>query len=112
MLVAASREKDGSYAAGGLKASLKWLEKAQEFAPDLFEINMIEAFIYIYSGRLDDARIVLDYLEELDPSDYYILTAEAAYWRQRKKLKRRGRNILMNTALTASGNTMEIGSFF
>lgn len=86
-LISASRERDGSYALGGLKASLEWLEKAQELAPDLIEINFIEAFIYIYSGRLEDARIVLDYLESLDDSDYYVLTAEASYWRRLKNLE-------------------------
>lgn len=85
-LVKISGEKDGSYTREGLDAALRWLEEAQDLAPDLLEINMIEAFIYIYSGRFDDARIILDYLEAIDPNDYYVLTAEAAFWFQQKKL--------------------------
>jgi tetratricopeptide (TPR) repeat protein len=83
-LVKASREKDGTYAQEGLDAALEWLEKAQSLAPDLIEINMIEAYVYIYGGRLDDARIILDYLENIDPSDYHVLIAEAEYWNQQK----------------------------
>jgi tetratricopeptide (TPR) repeat protein len=86
-LIRASVERDGTYATEGLDASLSWLEKAQELAPDLLEINMIEAFIYIYGGRFDDARIILDYLEAIDATDYHVLMAEAAYWSQQKKLK-------------------------
>lgn len=86
-LIRASLEKDGSYSQEGLDASLDWLEKAQELAPDLLEINMIEAFIYIYGGRLEDARIILDYLESIDATDYHVLVAEAAYWSQQRKLK-------------------------
>ena len=51
VLVKASREKDGSYAEPGLSSALDWLEKAQEMAPDITDVNMIEAFIYVYSGR-------------------------------------------------------------
>jgi len=84
-VIKASREKDGTYSQKGLDASLKWLEKAQELSPDLIEINMIEAYIYIYGDRLEDARIILDYLEEIDPTDYHVLIAEAEYWAQQKK---------------------------
>jgi tetratricopeptide (TPR) repeat protein len=86
-LVRASLEKDGSYSQEGLDASLGWLEKAQELAPDLLEINMIEAFIYIYGSRIEDARIILDYLETIDATDYHVLMAEAAYWSQQRKMK-------------------------
>lgn len=85
-LLKASREKDGSYAKGGLAAALEWLEKAQELAPDIFEINMVEPFIYVYSGRFDDARLVLDYLESIDKNHYYLLRAEIAYWQEQGKL--------------------------
>ncbi|MFN2188583.1 MAG: tetratricopeptide repeat protein [Candidatus Promineifilaceae bacterium] len=84
-VVKASREPNGSYDQNGLEAALEWLEKAQELAPDLIEINMIEAFIYIYGDRLEDARIILDYLEDLNPSDYHVLIAEAEYWAQQDK---------------------------
>lgn len=85
-LLKAAREKDGSYAQVGLTAALEWLEKAQELAPDIFEINMVEPFIYIYSGRLDDARLVLNYLESIDNNHYYILRAEIAYWQEQGTL--------------------------
>lgn len=84
-LLKAAREKDDSYAQVGLAAALEWLEKAQELAPDIFEINMVEPFIYIYSGRFDDARLVLDYMESIDKNHYYLLRAEIAYWQEQGK---------------------------
>lgn len=79
-LVAAAREADGSYAQSGLDAALEWLEKAQALAPDIVEINFIEALIYIYSGRFEDARLILDYLVEQDPNCFYLTEAEVAFW--------------------------------
>ncbi|MCP5097180.1 MAG: tetratricopeptide repeat protein [Chloroflexi bacterium] len=85
MLVAASREKkDGSYDEVGLDAAMDWLEKAQETEPDIVEINMIEALVYAYGNRLDDARLVLDYLQGQEPTEYMLHLAEIAYWLQRK----------------------------
>ncbi|MCA9961922.1 MAG: tetratricopeptide repeat protein [Anaerolineales bacterium] len=81
-LIAASREQDGSYAEEGLETALAWLEKAQETEPDIVDINVVEAFIYIHGGRLDDARLVLDYLQERDPYSYYLQLAEFLYWQQ------------------------------
>jgi tetratricopeptide (TPR) repeat protein len=49
-------------------------------APDINDINMIEAFIYVYSGRYADARLVLDYLESARPNDYHLHRAEIAFW--------------------------------
>lgn len=86
ILVKASRENNGSYSDLGLSSALEWLEKAQEMAPDVTDINMIEAFIYVYSGRLDDARLVLDYLESINSNDYHVLRAEIAYWQEQGKL--------------------------
>lgn len=86
-LVGASREKDDTYSQMGLDAALEWLEKAQDLAPDVLEINMVEAFIYVYSGRYDDTRLVLDYLEAIDPQEYYVLTAEVAYWQEQGNLE-------------------------
>ncbi len=86
-LLKAAREEDGSYSEIGLTSSLAWLEKAQALAPDLLEVNMIEAFIYVYSGRYDDARIILDYLENISSVDYYVLRAEIAYWQEQGKLE-------------------------
>jgi tetratricopeptide (TPR) repeat protein len=80
-LLTAARGSDGSYATEGLEASLSWLEKAQDLAPDATDINVVEAFIYIYGRRLDDARLVLDYLHEQDDENYYLCRAEIDYWR-------------------------------
>ncbi len=85
-LLAASRDEDGAYVQEGLDASLSLLERAQETAPDVADINVIEALIYVYSNRLDDARTVLDYLQDQDPHNYYIHRAEFAYWMARDDL--------------------------
>jgi tetratricopeptide (TPR) repeat protein len=55
---------------------MEWLEKAQESEPDILLINMIEALIYIYNGRFEDARIVLDYLHQQGHDNYYLNVAE------------------------------------
>ena len=86
-LVRASRENDGSYSQYGLDAALNWLEKAQELAPEVADINMVEAFIYIYSGRFADARLILNYLEASEPSTYHLLSAEVAYWQEQGELE-------------------------
>ena len=79
-LIAAAKEKDGSYFSDGLDAAMAWLEKAQELEPDVWEINMLEPLIYVHNGRLEDARTVLDYLHEIRPSDYFLYRIEVAYW--------------------------------
>jgi len=79
-LIAAAQEKDGSYYLGGLEAAMDWLEKAQALEPDVLEINMLEPLIYVHNGRLEDARLVLDYLHEIQPSDYFLYRIEVAYW--------------------------------
>lgn len=85
-LIKASREEDGTYSERGLKEALDWLEKAQDLDPDVLEINVVEVLIYIYGGRYEDARLVLDYLEAIDDGDYYVLKAEIAYWQQQGQL--------------------------
>lgn len=70
----------GAYDETGLQAALQWVEKAQETAPDEVEINVIEALVYIYSARYDDARLVLDYLQGEEPENYYLLRTEMTYW--------------------------------
>jgi tetratricopeptide (TPR) repeat protein len=87
LLVAAARESSGEYDQNGLDAAMTWLEKAQETEPDIVEINMIEALIYAYGNRFDDARLVLDYLQDQDPMEYLVHLAEVAYWRQQKDLE-------------------------
>jgi tetratricopeptide (TPR) repeat protein len=85
-LVTASRENNETFDQNGLEAAMAWLEKAQELAPDVVDINMIEAFIYVYGGRFEDARLVLDYLENIEPDNFYLIKAEAAFWRRQEKL--------------------------
>lgn len=81
-LIVASAENDGSYSAQGLAEAMRWLVQAQEAEPDVLEINVAEALVYTYNGRTDDARIVLDFLLEQDPDNYFLLEAEIAYWQQ------------------------------
>ncbi len=80
-LLVAAQESDGSYAPLGLAESMKWLEQAQELAPDIVEVNVIEAMIYAGHGRYEDARLVLDYLQDIDPANYQLAKAEIAYWK-------------------------------
>lgn len=87
ILVAASREQDGSFDPTGLNAAMTWLEKAQETEPDIMLINMIEALIYCYNGRLDDARLVLDYLHQQSPNDYYLNVAEMVLAQQQGEIE-------------------------
>lgn len=86
VLVTASRERDGSYALSGLDAAMTWLEKAQALAPDEVDINMIEAFVYVYNGRSEDARLVIDFLWDIEPRNYHVHLANVAYWTQQKDL--------------------------
>lgn len=86
MLITASQERDGSYTEAGLDTAMAWLEQAQELEPDLVDINMIEAFIYVYNGRYEDARLVIDYLNEVDPANYHVQLANIAYWLAQKDL--------------------------
>jgi tetratricopeptide (TPR) repeat protein len=87
MMVAAARDADGSYDETGLNEAMDWLEKAQAGVLDRTEINFIEALIYVYDGRLDDARLILDYLHEQEPHNFYVYQVEAEYWRARGDLQ-------------------------
>ncbi len=87
VLVAASREGDGSYYQAGLNEAMSWLEKAQETEPDIRLINMIEALIYCYSGRFDDARLVLDYLHQQGDDHYYLNVVEMALAQQQGEVE-------------------------
>jgi tetratricopeptide (TPR) repeat protein len=86
VLIASSRERDGSHVAAGLDEAMRWLEKAQDLEPDLVDINMIEAFVYVYNGRLPDARLVIDYLFDIEPMNYHVHLANVAYWTEQKNL--------------------------
>ena len=86
VLVVASQERDGSYVLDGLDTAMEWLEKAQALEPDYVDINMIEAFVYVYNGRSDDARLVIDYLLDIEPGNYHVHLANVAYWVQQKEL--------------------------
>lgn len=79
-LLAAAQEDNGRYDTDSLQLALSWLEKAQASEPDVVGINFIEALIYIYEERLDDARLILDYLHQQDASNYYAQVAEMLYW--------------------------------
>ncbi len=83
-LVLASQEKDGTFSHRGLEEAKKWLEQAQDAAPDILEINVIEALVYTYDGREDDARLILDYLQKQDPNNFRLLRAEVAYWKRQQ----------------------------
>ncbi len=88
VLVAASREGDGSYYQSGLDEAMKWLEAAQETEPDIRLMNMIEALIYAYSGRFEDARLVLDYLHEQGSEHYHLNVAEMELAQQQGDVER------------------------
>lgn len=80
VLIVASREADGAYMPNGLKAAMHWLEQAQALEPDAVNINFLEALIYIHEKKLEEARLVLNYLQGQDPENYYLHLAEIAYW--------------------------------
>ena len=79
-VMAAARESSGEYAPAGLKTAMEWLEAAQEMAPDIVSINFIEARIYVFEDRLEDARLVLDFLQEQDPNNYHVWATETLFW--------------------------------
>lgn len=89
-LVAASREPDGSFYPDGLDAAMEWVEKAQETEPDILLINMIEALVYIYDGRFEDAALVLGYLREQDAANYYLHVAEMILAQRRGDIEKAG----------------------
>lgn len=90
ILLAAAREQDGSYYQPGLEAAMTWLEQAQETEPDITLINMIEALIYCYNGRFEDARLVLDYLHQQRPDDYHLNVAEMTLAQQQGDIETAG----------------------
>ena len=67
----------------GLQNAMQWLERSQNFEPDRPEINFIEAVIYLNGRQFEKARLVLDYLSNQDPQNYYLITTEMNYWKQR-----------------------------
>ena len=83
VFVAASSGVIGKHDKTGMALAMQWLEKAQEMEPDVQAINLVEPLIYIHNGRIDDARLVLDYLGGADPFDYQYHTIEIAYWLKR-----------------------------
>lgn len=99
-LIAAAREENGRYHPDGLKLALSWLEKAQASEPDIVGINFIESLIYIYGARLEDARLILDYLGRQEPTNYYLLVSEMLYWIQQGDLAQM--NIAFQAASEAS----------
>ncbi|WP_420628556.1 tetratricopeptide repeat protein [Candidatus Leptofilum sp.] len=87
-VIAASQEKDGNYTPDGLAAAKAWLDKAQDLEPDVVEINMLEPLLYVHNGRLEDARLVLDYLHDLSHADYYLYRIEVDYWQAMDDLEK------------------------
>ena len=69
-LLAAARQEDGDYAPEGLDAALGWLEKEQYLAPYVIDINFVESLVDIYGQRFVVARLVLEYLHQLDSEHY------------------------------------------
>jgi tetratricopeptide (TPR) repeat protein len=67
----------------GLQNAMQWLERSQNYEPDRSEINFIEAVIYLNGKQFDKARMVLDYLTNQDPQNYYLIITEMEYWDQR-----------------------------
>jgi tetratricopeptide (TPR) repeat protein len=74
---------DGVYDIG-FEEALKWLEKAQEWEPNLVEINFIEAVVYLNWGQLENGRLILDHLAQDNPKNYYLCLTEMNYWSQQK----------------------------
>lgn len=117
VLITASRENAGSHHQPGLDAALQWIEKAQEMEPDLIDINVLEGFVYIYSDRLADARLILDYLANLDPHHPLLLRAEIAYWAQQQDIPQtvRAFHALMdqtNTGLLRMALNTQLADFY
>lgn len=75
-------EAEGASNADALRAALEWLEQAQQLAPDVVDINFIEALAYIHGERYEDARLVLDYLYDQDPNSFFLRRAEMVYWQK------------------------------
>jgi tetratricopeptide (TPR) repeat protein len=81
---------DASYESGdefddtGLQHALEWLQKAQSLAPDQFEINILEVAIYLSGRRNEEARTVLQYLNQSPPitypDEFYLCKAAMHYW--------------------------------
>jgi tetratricopeptide (TPR) repeat protein len=68
----------------GFEEALRWLEKAQEWEPNLVEINFIEAVLYINSGQMENGRLILDHLVREGPDNYYLCMTEMNYWSRQK----------------------------
>jgi tetratricopeptide (TPR) repeat protein len=62
--------------------------KAQDIVDNRVEINIIEADLYIAMNRLEDARAILDVLQEEDYIDCDIARSEMRYWEKKKEIKR------------------------
>jgi tetratricopeptide (TPR) repeat protein len=88
VLIAASSDEHGSWYQPGLEDALAWLERAQALEPDIVDINAVEALIYIYGGRYNDATLVLEYLLDQEPNNYYVLRAMMILWQQQGDLEK------------------------
>jgi tetratricopeptide (TPR) repeat protein len=75
----------------GFDEAAQWLEKAQEWEPNRVEINFVEAVLYLNSGQLENGRLILDYLGQQEPDNYYLCLTELNYWAQKQDNDRAGR---------------------
>jgi tetratricopeptide (TPR) repeat protein len=83
LTMAATVTGDGPYVVG-FEEALRWLEKAQEWEPNLVEINFIEAVVYINWGQLENGRLILDHLAREESDNYYLCLTEMNYWSRQK----------------------------
>jgi len=78
---AATFSQFDQYDQDDIQEALGNLSQAQEMAPDRTEIDFIEVRFYADMRRLQDARLVLDYLQRRAPDNYHLCLMEIVYWR-------------------------------
>ncbi len=84
VLEAASFDSGDKYDEEGLQYALEYLQKAQDLAPDQFEINFLEARIYLSTHEDAKAGTILKYLADNMPSAYpdklYLCRTMMHFW--------------------------------
>lgn len=84
-LILAAYESGDDYSVDGLERARTWLIKAQELAPNRVEIDFIEAELYIQLKEYENARLVLDQLNQITPQHFYVCLSEMYYWYAQKQ---------------------------
>lgn len=79
-LILSAYESGDNYSVEGLELARTWLIKAQELAPNHVEIDFIEADLYIQLKEYENARLVLDQLDQTTPQHFYVCLSELYYW--------------------------------